>query len=73
MQIERRQCFCVRWQKNFAKLQASVLAAKRQGVPYEGEMFDNCPWCGEPLSVHKDAIIHAGVAAANAGGLASGG
>ena len=73
VQIEKRQCFCERWEKNFIKLRVSVLVAKENDVPYKGEMFDHCPWCGKELDVRKDVVVNASVALSGAGGLALGG
>lgn len=47
-------CSCDKWKANMPILNGMTVLGSLHGMPYSGEIFEYCPWCGEKLKEETD-------------------
>jgi len=51
-----RLCYCPDWEENMPKVDNCILSAWNHNVPYTGEIYRYCPWCGAKLEERDDEV-----------------
>ncbi len=53
-----KRCTCNAWVANIPKIDGICGLAANHRMPYDGELFNFCPWCGKELEKSENAAEH---------------
>jgi len=48
--MEDKNCDCQAWKISASQIFNAQTIVANKGIPYTGEFFKFCSWCGEPLN-----------------------